>query len=317
MGESREVVSAEPKAKPRAALVEEQPQEQEQEREREREREETYIRRFGPLEIGLHLSVVISFLGLALTGLILLYGESSWAQALTWGLGGVPAAAAFHRFFALVTFGYFFTHLFTLVHRLGEVLRSEGLTLDKVFGPHSMIPRLEDFRHFAQQFAWFLGLRGEPPRFDRWTYFEKFDYWAVFWGVAVIGTSGLILWFKEFFTLIFPGWILNVAFIVHSEEALLAVGFIFAVHFFNTHLRPGSFPMDLVIFLGVMPEREYREKHPAEYERLLRTGEIERRRVPPPPRWAQRLARGFGFAALGTGLALLVLIVLSTLGVLR
>lgn len=282
-----------------------------------KEPKETYIRRFGPLEIGLHISVVISFLGLALTGLILLYSESSWAQVLAWWVGGVPAAAAFHRFFALITFGYFFTHLFTLIHRFGEVLRSEGLTGSKVFGPHSMIPRPEDFKHFVQQFAWYFGLRKAPPAFDRWTYFEKFDYWAVFWGVAVIGISGLILWFKEFFTLIFPGWILNVAFIVHSEEALLAVGFIFAVHFFNTHLRPGSFPLDLVIFLGVMPEREYREKHPVEYERLLKTGEIEERRVPPPPAWAKRLARSFGVAALGTGLVLLVLILLTSLGVLR
>lgn len=282
-----------------------------------KEPEEMYIRRFGPLEVGLHLSVVISFLGLALTGLILLYSESSWARALAWWLGGVPAAAAFHRFFALITFGYFFTHLFTLIHRFGEVLRGEGLTQAKVFGPHSMIPRSEDFKHFVQQFAWYFGLRNAPPEFDRWTYFEKFDYWAVFWGVAVIGTSGLILWFKEFFTLILPGWILNVAFLVHREEALLAVGFIFAVHFFNTHLRPGSFPLDLVIFLGVMPEREYREKHPAEYARWVQTGEIDRVRVPPPPVWAKRLARSFGFASLGTGLVLLVLILLTSLGVLR
>jgi cytochrome b subunit of formate dehydrogenase len=281
--------------------------------------EEAFIQRFGPLEIGLHISVVVSFLGLALTGLILKYSEASWAAVLAWTLGGVAAAAAFHRFFALITFGYFFIHLFVLAHRFWEERRrgQSLLTWDRIFGSNSLIPRPEDFRQFAEQFAWFLGLRSRPPTFDRWTYFEKFDYWAVFWGVAVIGLSGLILWFKNFFTLILPGWVLNVAFIVHSEEALLAVGFIFAIHFFNTHLRPESFPLDLVIFLGVMPEREYREKHPAEYERLRREGRLAGRRVPPPPTWAKRLARGFGLTALGTGLVLLVLIFLTSLGVIR
>jgi cytochrome b subunit of formate dehydrogenase len=280
---------------------------------------EAFIRRFSPLEIGLHISVVVSFLGLALTGLILKYSEASWARALAWLLGGVPAAAAFHRFFALITFGYFFTHLFVLIQRFWEGFRRGEIVLswDRVFGPNSMIPRWQDFQQFAEQFAWFLRLRREPPKFDRWTYFEKFDYWAVFWGVAVIGLSGLILWFKNFFTQILPGWILNVAFIVHSEEALLAVGFIFAIHFFNTHLRPESFPLDLVIFLGVMPEEEHRLKHPAEYERLVREGKLDKRRVPPPPTWAKRLARAFGLTALGTGLALLVLIFLTSLGLIR
>lgn len=80
-------------------------------------REEIYYRRFGPLEIGLHISVVVSFLGLALTGLILKYSGASWAKVLAALLGGVPAAGAFHRFFALVTFGYLFTHLYDLGKR--------------------------------------------------------------------------------------------------------------------------------------------------------------------------------------------------------
>ena len=47
-----------------------------------------------------------------------------------------------------------------------------------------------------------------------------------------------------------PGWFLNVATIIHSDEALLADGFIFTVHFFNTHLRPEKFPMDIVDLHG-------------------------------------------------------------------
>jgi len=279
--------------------------------------EEIYYRRFGPFEIGLHVSVVISFLGLALTGLILKYAETSWAKVLAAFLGGVPAAGGLHRFFALVTFGYFFVHLMSLWGRYREK-RLQGrwlLRRERILGPNSLIPRGLDFKHFFQQFGWYVGLRPTPPTFDRWSYFEKFDYWAVFWGVAVIGSSGLLLWFKDYATLLLPGWLLNAAFIVHSEEALLAVGFIFAIHFFNTHLRPESFPIDLVIFTGVLPEREFRLKHPAEFERLQREGRLEERRAAPPPGWAIQLARTFGFTALGTGIALLVLIFLTALGV--
>ena len=96
---------------------------------------------------------------------------------------------------------------------------------------------------------WFFG-KGPRPQFDRWTYWEKFDYFAVFWGVFAIGLSGLIMWFPEFFSRFMPGWMINVALIVHSDEALLAAGFIFTVHFFNTHFRLEKFPMDTVIFSG-------------------------------------------------------------------
>jgi len=85
------------------------------------------------------------------------------------------------------------------------------------WGPNSMVPQLEDFKNFFRHFRWFLGL-GPRPQFGRFTYWEKFDYWAVFWGVSIIGTSGLFLWFPTFFAQYFPGWIFNVAFIVHSDE---------------------------------------------------------------------------------------------------
>ena len=114
---------------------------------------------------------------------------------------------------------------------------------------NSIVPQPRDFKDFYQTAKWFCGL-GPRPIFGCFTYWEKFDYWAVFWGMAIIGTSGYILWFHTFFSRIFPGWVFNIAFLFHSEEALLAAGFIFTIHFFNSHLRPEKFPMDLVIFTG-------------------------------------------------------------------
>ena len=123
---------------------------------------------------------------------------------------------------------------------------------------------------------------GRSPTFDRWTYWEKFDYWAVFWGMAIIGGSGLLLWFPVFFGRLLPGWMFNIAALVHGEEALLAVGFIFTIHFFNGHLRPEKFPMDTVIFTGRISEHELKDERAVEYERSPREGALAAKEAPPP-----------------------------------
>ena len=104
--------------------------------------------------------------------------------------------------------------------------------------------------------------RGRGRAYGRCTYWEKFDYFAVFWGMFIIGSTGLFLWFPEFFTIVLPGWFVNVATIIHSDEALLAVAFIFTIHFFNTHFRPDKFPMDPVIFTGRVPLEELKRDKP-------------------------------------------------------
>jgi hypothetical protein len=129
----------------------------------------------------------------------------------------------------------------------------------------------------------------------------------------VIGSTGLLLWFPEFFTLLVPGWTVNVATILHSDEALLAVAFIFTVHFFNTHFRPDKFPMDPVIFTGRVSLDELRHDKPREYEQLVQAGKLEQQLVQPYPQKLERLFRIFGFAALAVGLTLTVLILYTML----
>ena len=133
----------------------------------------------------------------------------------------------------------------------------------------------------------------------------------MFWGVTIIGVTGLVLWFPTFFTRVLPGWFLNVATIVHSDEALLAVGFIFTVHFFNTHFRPEKFPMDTVIFTGTVPLEEFKKERPREYEELVASGELERHLVGPPDPRKLLMWRIFGWVALGFGLLMVVLILYS------
>jgi cytochrome b subunit of formate dehydrogenase len=159
---------------------------------------------------------------------------------------------------------------------------------------------------------WFFG-KGPKPQFDRWTYWEKFDYFAVFWGVAIIGFSGLIMWFPEFFTRFLPGWVINIALILHSDEALLAAGFIFTIHFFNTHFRIEKFPMDTVIFSGRVSKTEMLHERRRWYDRLVASGKLDDFRV--KDEWFQwkNIARTFGYFFFGLGLVLLALIVYAML----
>ena len=254
----------------------------------------------------LHGMVIVSFLGLALTGLPLKYAQTGWGQGLSQALGGPFTTGYLHRFFAVITFLYFALHL-GYVARL-VLTRQPGI----FWGPTSMVPQPRDLAQMVQHMRYFVGL-GPRPRFDRWAYWEKFDYWAVFWGIAIIGSSGLLLWYPTFFARFLPGWVFNVAIIVHSDEALLAVGFIFTIHFFNTHIRPEKFPMDPVIFTGRVSEEEFRHDHPVEYERLKREGRLDERRADPPPLWMRNFARVVGFTALSIGLVLAYLIIATAL----
>jgi hypothetical protein len=130
--------------------------------------------------------------------------------------------------------------------------------------------------------------------------------------VAVIGSSGLILWFPEFFTMLgLPGWFINIATIIHSDEALLAVGFIFTYHFFNTHFRPDKFPMDTVIFTGKVEIDELKEDRPREYEQIMNDPELQKKLGDAPPEFLTRTAKIFGFTALTTGIILIFLIIYS------
>lgn len=276
-----------------------------------------WYRRFVPFERLLHILVVTSFLLLVLTGMPLKFYYTDWAKLLFEMLGGVEVARSLHHFGALITFLYFGMHLLerfiAIIKGRKKMISPETgrysikSALQIAFGPDSMVPRWQDVRDFVAHQKWFFG-KGPKPQFDRWTYWEKFDYLAVFWGVAIIGFSGLVMWFPVFFSAFLPGWAINIALIVHSDEALLAAGFIFTFHFFNTHLRLERFPMDTVIFSGRISKAEMLHERKRWYDRLVAENRLEDHRVRDEwPRW-KRIARGFGMAFLGIGLALLGMI---------
>jgi cytochrome b subunit of formate dehydrogenase len=267
-----------------------------------------YYRRFTAAERVLHALLMLSFVGCALSGLPLIFADRAWAATLARILGGFEGAGLIHRICAFVMIVVFATHVFMVFSR---AIRG-GRFMKMLWGPDSMVPQPQDIIDIWRNFKWFVG-KGPQPKFDRWTYWEKFDYWAVFWGMFIIGGSGLLLWFPVFFSKLLPGWMFNIAALVHGEEALLAVGFIFTFHFFNGHLRPQKFPMDTVVFTGRISEHELKEERLVEYERMVREGTLAGRETTPPSAEAKWFGWTVGTTALVLGIIAIVLILSSVL----
>ncbi len=264
-----------------------------------------YYRRVDGFHRFLHVLVNLSFLTLAFTGLPQSYAHTDLAKWLFTHVMTLKTAQQLHYAAAVVTGLYFVLHLIFLALRLRQRGWRELLT-----GPRTMMFRKKDWEDFRAHTRWFFR-RGPAPRFDRWTYWEKFDYFAVFWGVLVIGLSGVLRWKEDFFGNLLGGGFLTLADTIHKDEALLATAFIFIIHFFNTHLRAEKFPMDISIYTGRVSEEEFRHERPLEWERHASDGSLEALKIRPLRTVGVVVAYLWGMLTLLTGLFLLVLIVIG------
>jgi cytochrome b subunit of formate dehydrogenase len=269
----------------------------------------THFRRFTRWWRLAHLVGALSIMTLSLTGITVLFSGSSWAPVVMEILGGPKSAGIIHRVGAIGFMGVFFIHLIYFALRIGRNWRTF-----QWFGPTSLIPNWDDLKDATAMFQWFFGLAPRPV-FEHFTYWEKFDYWAPFWGMTIIGVSGMMMWFPESTASVLPGWIFNVAAIVHGEEAILAIVFLFTVHFFNNHFRPDKFPQDTTMFTGRVPLEIYMHEHRREYDRLVETGEIDKYLVAAPSRPMSRGSKMLGATLITIGLTLLTLVILGFLGV--
>ena len=262
-----------------------------------------YFRRWSAIWRIAHLAFAICVIMLVFTGMTLFYADTTWSPVVSKLFGGPLVTGVVHRVFASAFVAIFLWHLAYVFLRIGRSWKTF-----RWFGPDSMIPSLSDLKDAIGMFKWFFGL-APKPQLDRWTYWEKFDYWAPFWGVTIIGVSGAMLWFKGFTATYLPGWVFNVATIFHGEEAVLAAGFLFTVHFFNNHWRPDKFPLDIIMFTGVMPLEEFRREHQVEYDRLVQNGELSKYLVNAPSQPLTRASTILGFTLMACGLILLVMVV--------
>ncbi len=223
---------------------------------------EKNITRFDIHQIIQHAVLMTSFILLVVTGVPLKFHD--WAISQWWvGVwGGIEITRSVHHFAAWVMVLVCIYHLVYLTY--------STLVLKRPF-PIKMFPSGQDFVKFFQELGYFLGLKKERPRYDRFNWREKFDYWAIFWGMPVMAGSGFILMYPTLVTKFLPGWVVPAALVAHSDEAMLALIWIFMVHIFFNHFTPGVFPVNTSMFTGKVPKERYRREHPLEYERLFET----------------------------------------------
>lgn len=212
-----------------------------------------------------HFLMMSSFMTLALTGLPQKFFELTASRNFIAFLGGLESVQFIHRFAAYVMMVSCVYHLIYLINTI---------ILKKNLGPLGMLPNLKDVTDVRQTVLYWLGFVDDAPKFGRYTYLEKFDYWAVFWGIFIMGGSGLILWFPVLITKFIPGGFVPVAHAAHSDEAILAIGWIGIVHILRAHFWPGIFPFNTTIFTGKISVNRMMKEHPLEYNRLI--AEIEK-----------------------------------------
>lgn len=222
-----------------------------------------------------HICLAASFTILVLTGMPLRFAHVEWSHYLHLLFGGFEGARIAHRVAAVVMAGTWIWHFFFLLYRW----RNAGFS----FRSWTMWPTRKDFADFIDTVRYGLGLRDAPPRYDRFQFREKFDYFAVYWGMPVMVFSGLVLWFPVFFGNRLTDLGLGMAYIAHSDEALLALLAILIWHLYNTHFDPDHFPMSEVWYSGVLTESDMEREHPIE-KAALDAASASEAPSPPDPR---------------------------------
>lgn len=204
-----------------------------------------------------HIVLFASCIILIVTGLPLKFPNTAWAATFFHLMGGVTASGMIHRIGAA---GLMAVGLFHMIYI--TAMREGRYNFSELF------PKLKDVTDVVKNVVYFLGWAKTGARFGRFSYIEKFDYWAVYWGMVVMITSGLLLWFQETAMVILPKFVIDMAHEAHSDEALLATLAIVIWHFYNVHLNPDNFPMSRTWLNGKISKEKMIHHHPLEYEKI-------------------------------------------------
>ncbi len=204
-----------------------------------------------------HLTLAIGVIILIITGLPIKFHDSVVSKLFFEITGGITVSRIIHRIGATLLI------IVSIWHILYITASKTGRNDFK-----QLIPTPKDLKDFLQNMKYLLGLSKEKPRYGRFSYIEKFDYWAVYWGMVIMILSGLLLWFNNFFLGLVPKFVLDVATEVHSDEAMLATLAIVVWHWYNVHFNPEVFPFNATIFTGKISKEKMIKDHPLEYEQM-------------------------------------------------
>lgn len=220
-----------------------------------------------------HLVMLLSFTTLAITGLPQKFPEAPASVIFFRLVGGIEVSRVVHRTSSIVLMLVSIYHIVALSYRV--FVKRVRLT---------MMPVWEDVQHVYQDVMFYLGLRKEKARYDRYNYAEKAEYLAVVWGTVIMAITGFMMWNPIATSRFLPGEFIPAAKAAHGGEAILAVLAILLWHVYHVHLKHFNKSM----FTGYLTHEEMEEEHPAELERIERGKNGE-----PPPEVIKRRQRVF------------------------
>jgi len=253
------------------------------------------LKRFTPIQKMFHILLMFSFLTQAVTGTARMYIETQWGQMLAQPFGGYDGCLIVHKYTGLFMLLLFLCHL---VYALFIIFAHKAERDD------TLLPQGRDIGQFFAHLRWMVG--GNAPRFERWGYWEKFDYWAVFWGMIILGITGLMLYSPLETSRYFKGWSLNVALWVHRIEACLAMLHVFIIHFAIAHLRRHNFPMDRAMFCGDTDLEAASHERPAWIARLRTNDNLENQISSDAPTLRVAVSYIIGLSAVILGIYLVI-----------
>ena len=237
-----------------------------------------------------HIILASAVIVLVLTGMPLKFHDALWAAYLYNQVGGINLAPIIHRVAGVILLLLAFYHFGYLAFNfyVGEILplkKSGKLGLVAVLSAlihQPMMPNKKDLMDILDLFKYLLFLTRKKPRGAQFTWKEKFDYWAPFWGIVIIGSSGVVMWAQDLATKVLPGEIISFSLIAHSDEALLAALFLFLWHWYNVHFSTSVFPMGTVFLTGYLTEELMVEEHYEYYVEVMKREGLKDEILPPP-----------------------------------
>ena len=213
------------------------------------------IRRFTKRQIINHWLMLITFVGLVITGMPQKFAETAWAKGIVLIIGGVERVRFIHHVLGTIMAVQLVWHLL------------EGIWLHLVRRlDMPMVPRIADVKDFIHQIKFNIGMEKHPPRMDRYGFAEKLEYLALVWGTAVMVLTGLLLLYPVKWSSLFPGEVILAAKAAHGGEAILAFLSVLTWHVYFVHFRHWN----TAIFTGLLDAEAYADEHPVELARLRR-----------------------------------------------
>jgi len=213
-----------------------------------------------------HFFLLSSFIVLVITGFWLKFPEAWWVKWIVYIIGenAFEARGIIHRVASIVLIVISVYHLFYLaINKRGRKLFMDFLPVKK------------DVTDFKESMLYLINKRPDKPRFGRFSYIEKMEYWAVVWGTVIMGATGFILWFKDFFFKYISNTGMDIATAIHYYEAILASLAILVWHFYFIFLNPDVYPMNKAWISGLLTKEEMEKEHPLELEKIEETKKLE------------------------------------------